>query len=446
MTTMRCPHCGTANRAGSNFCNNCGTDLRTEEDAVPLPPVHDDEPTQAPSSTIVRQDSPALPDGLAVDQPWLRQEPSAETSTPADEAAMVEDELAAPTSTSRRLVANVQGLLDPLRLFNESDDVADEPITLSVAKVAPIDAGLLRRLRGLMMSEPLLSDLNGSVSLPQPPRVRIAWLFWLVGLAVGLPIFLDFTGPSGAPRLWPGVTEAFTAIHDLPPNVPILLVWNYDPATAGEMDMLAEPLASHLLEERRSLLAVSLWPGGPATARRLFQQARLRLFRSQGLQLAAMDAPVLNVTYLPGGAATLPLLGQNLPSALNGQISPALLQPTQSMTTTPGLVVIVTAQAEDIQQWLEQAQPLNKIPVVAFTSAVADPILRPYFDSDQLRGLVSGFDGAYSYQALRLQSNNQGMSANLIRQVVAQNWGQLALFVVLLLGNLVGWWKGNEHG
>ena len=90
-------------------------------------------------------------------------------------------------------------------------------------------------------------------------------------------------------------------------------------------------------------------------------------------------------------------------------------------------------------------QPLNKLPVVAFTSAVADPVLRPYFDSEQLRGLVSGFDGAYSYQALRLQSSSQGMNPNLIQQVVAQNWGQLALLAVLVMGNLVGWWKGSGH-
>lgn len=443
MTTVRCPHCGTANRAGSNYCNNCGTDLRPEEATTALPQMSEETSTQAPT------DAPASPapesTGLVIEQPWLRQEPAPESTLSIDDAIRAEAELASSTPTTRRLVANVQGLLDPLRLFSESDDTADEPTNLTVAAVAPADATLLRRLRGLMNSEPLLSDLNVAISLPRLPSLRIPWLFWLIGLAVGLPIFLGLSSPLGAPRLWPGVTEAFTAIHDLPPNVPILLIWAYDPATAGEMDLLAEPLASHLLEERRPLLVVSLLPGGPATARRLFQQARLRLFGSQGLQVAARAAPALNVTYLPGGSAALPLLGQNLSGALSGQITPASLQTSQSITMTPGLAVIVAAQAEDVQQWVEQVQPLNKLPVVAFTSAVADPVLRPYFDSEQLRGLVSGFDGAYSYQALRLQSSSQGMSPNLIQQVVAQNWGQLALLAVLVMGNLVGWWKGSGH-
>ena len=28
MSSQLCPHCGTPNRAGSNFCNRCGADLR----------------------------------------------------------------------------------------------------------------------------------------------------------------------------------------------------------------------------------------------------------------------------------------------------------------------------------------------------------------------------------------------------------------------------------
>ncbi len=31
MSVIHCPHCGTTNRAGSNFCNRCGANLRSEE-------------------------------------------------------------------------------------------------------------------------------------------------------------------------------------------------------------------------------------------------------------------------------------------------------------------------------------------------------------------------------------------------------------------------------
>lgn len=147
-----------------------------------------------------------------------------------------------------------------------------------------------------------------------------------------------------------------------------------------------------------------------------------------------MSAPLEPARYveggfLPGGATVLALLAQNLSVGINGQPAPALAQ-------RPALIIVVAATGEAVQQWLELAQPLDKIPVVAFTSAGADPILRPYLDSGQLSGLVSGFDGAYAYQQLRTRPLSQAEATVYRRQLIFQNWGHLAFLVVIVLGNL----------
>jgi hypothetical protein len=102
------------------------------------------------------------------------------------------------------------------------------------------------------------------------------------------------------------------------------------------------------------------------------------------------------------------------------------------------LAVLFAARAEDVQIWLEQVQPLNDVAVVAVTSAGADPLLRPYLDSGQLTGLVSGFDGAYAYE--ELAGFSRPLAAEEVARVrlAAQNWGQLALLLILVLGNLAG--------
>ena len=46
------------------------------------------------------------------------------------------------------------------------------------------------------------------------------------------------------------------------------VLWAYDPATAGEMDLLSAPLLRHLLDRGAVLDVISLLPNGPATARR----------------------------------------------------------------------------------------------------------------------------------------------------------------------------------
>jgi hypothetical protein len=106
------------------------------------------------------------------------------------------------------------------------------------------------------------------------------------------------------------------------------------------------------------------------------------------------------------------------------------------MSVAPALVLVLAAQADDVQQWLELAQPLDHLPVVALTAAGAELLLEPYLDSGQLTGLVSGFDGAVAYQALRSTPLAIADEQTLQRQVVAQNWGQFALLAVILVGNL----------
>ena len=75
---------------------------------------------------------------------------------------------------------------------------------------------------------------------------------------------------------------------------------------------------------------------------------------------------------------------------------------------------------------------------MAVTSAGADPLLRPYLDSGQLVGLVSGFDGAYSYERLAGDSRSLDVEEQLRVRLAAQNWGQLALLLILVMGNLAG--------
>ena len=267
----------------------------------------------------------------------------------------------------------------------------------------------------------------------QWPALRLPWLFILLGLLVGIPIFMLFGRPVGAVQQWPGVVEAHTIVQNLAPNVPVLILWAYDPATADEMDLVALPLAAHLLDRQSQPIIVSLLPNGPATARRLFGRAIAGL---PGNQAQPERTRTLDGTFLPGGATVLPLLAQNLRIALVGQTEHSSVYLPNPLTQRPALAIVVAATAEDVQQWLEVVQPLQQIPVVAFTSAGADPILRPYLESGQLSGLVSGFDGAVAYQQLRTQPLSRGEETVYRLQLVFQNWGHLAFLLVIVLGNL----------
>ena len=270
-----------------------------------------------------------------------------------------------------------------------------------------------------MAEEPILAS-STPVRPPRDPSLWLPWVFWVIGLAVAVPVLLGLTRPAGEPRTWPGVAEAAAAIDSLPPQATVQVLWAYDPATAGELDLVAAPVLRQLLARGVQLDIVSLLPAGPATARRLVTRLQEEQ-RTQDLYRSAL--PPVNPRFLPGGATVLPLLG---------------LQ-------TADLAVVFAARAEDVQQWLEFVAPANRVPVVAVTAAGADPPLRPYWESGQLAGLVSGFDGAYALTRLDTELPTRVAEVRLRTQIVGENFALVALLGVILAGNLAALLSGRRR-
>lgn len=439
MAIMLCPHCGTSNRAGANFCNGCGTDLRepdrgrTRTPRTPSPERPDppqDAPAPAAPLRVRRprpQDTPPAEPPIAEPpasvEPWLRLDFSGEGQPPPP--AGTQDPIVPPEADDTRLVTGIQGLLTPIRVATNIGD--DDPVATTAAPATPLghleSAGPEEsRLLRTLLSEPPSLAAGTPHPRPWPPRnLRSPWLFALLAALIGIPVLMGGSNPGGTPIRLPGVVEAHAAIQSLPADTPVLVYWAYDPANAGELDLVMQPVMRHLLLRRARPAVISPLPGGPATAQRLLTRVRSGL-RPGDLALAADLGQPVTYTYLPGGAATLPLIVRD--SALAG------------VPASPGLVVVAAAQAEEVQHWLEQVQPLQRIPVIAVTAAGADPILRPYRDSGQLVGLVSGFDGGHAYTMLMDPFAEPDSMPELSRHLALQNWGQVALLAAIVLGNL----------
>lgn len=453
MSITHCPHCGTANRAGSNFCNGCGTDLR-ESAPPPQAPATDDEtpaavtPSDSPTPSLPEQTPPAQPpaaippvsDALT-DQPWLRLEFAGEDEE--DDADLDSESEVDSDSDSddvdfgegRRLVTAIQGLLTPIRIATNIPDDAPVPPARIVPTVDDLSNDQLRLIRGLMSEQPALVNYQVRPALRPPRPLRISWIFALLGLAVGLPAFLFLAGPVGEPHRWTGVEDAYLTIQAVAPGTLVVVYWAYDPATAGEIDLAMQPVMRHLLQRRARLAVVSTTPGGIATAERLIAQVRAEQ-GSTNLALAADLGQPITFAFLPGGAASLPLLARDPAVALLENIMVVTPEQREDLVSQPGLVIAAAPQAEDAQHWLEQAQALAHTPVIAVTAAGADPILRPYLDSNQLSGLVSGFDGAYAYRRLLDPFIAPENIPTLLPHIVLQNWGHFAVLAVIALGNL----------
>jgi hypothetical protein len=380
------------------------------------------------------------------ESPWLSS-PNAEATFDeperADDDAIYPDQ---PGEQPRRLISGIQGLLDPIRISSNlgAEELAEQGRVMVPLLTMP--AAQLRRIRALVAEDPILLEHRPPPVRTTQVRLRLPWLIALLILAVGLPTLLFFGAPVGQARHWPGVVEAHAAIDALPPASTVWIFWAYDPATAGEMDRVALPLASHLIERQAQATVVTLLPTGLATARRLWHRAAEPLVITEGVGVLNGRTSFVEAAYLPGGAAALALLAAAPAQALLGHTERAANWLALTTDQRPALTIVLAAHPEEVQQWLELVQTERQLPVLAFTGAGADPVLRPYLATGQLQGLVSGFDGAAAYQQLRDRGVAGSPSVRDTTQLIAQNWGHVALLLILLLGNLRALWLGDDRG
>jgi hypothetical protein len=442
VSVIRCTHCGTTNRAGSNFCNRCGTDLRTPSDlhdTAAAPADHTPTAPDTANNTAAEESRPT--DRIPTAPPSRTFGDTRSTTEPPPTTPLEADD-----ERPRRLVGNLQGLLEPIRITGNWGNDEPKGANNLMLPTLTANAAQLRRIRDLVAEEPTLLEHQPPRSHARQVRLRLPWLITLLTLAIGLPLLLVMTAPVGTPRYGPGVAEAYAAIDALPPDSTVWLFWAYDPATAGEMDLVAQPLVSHLLEREVQSSVISLLPTGLATARRVWASAAPTLMIDEGVGILNGRTAFVEAAYLPGGAPALALLAAAPAEALQGfTMRAAQWQPLMS-AQGPALMVVLAPHPEEVQQWLELIQPEVSRPVIAFTGAGAEPVLWPYLASGQLQGLVSGFDGGAAYQQLRDRRFANVPTPRYTMQLVAQNWGHVALILILLLGNLRALWLGGKRG
>ena len=449
MSTFDCPHCGYSNTDAAHFCEQCGTILAR------TPPPDSSAPTPAGPDTMAGERA-GLEGGQGSDEPVFGHSWPGPLAAGGEAGEDSEPDAPVPRDDGQPepLLGEFPGLLEPVdplefatagsRISELGKEEGQQPPSEAV------DEEDRRSLRELFSAEfplearaatetPRDSGANGQVGRGMPRRFQLEWLLLLVLIVAYLRATQAPPGGPG-PHALPGLPQAHRQIATLPPDSLVLVNWAYDPATAGEMDRVAQPVIEHLLLRGAKLIVVSQLPAGMASARRLIAKAEDAV-RQPGRSQVATNV-VIEAGFLPGGPASLPLLGvapaQTLP------LDPGWLDLKDRFTVAgldtadTFLNLVVAARTEDVRDWLEQVQPLNEGAVVAVTSAAADIPLRPYLQSAQLSGLVSGWDGgsAYRLRSERAASPEERTVAG--RLISGQNWGFAILIVAIFLGNLSG--------
>jgi hypothetical protein len=230
------------------------------------------------------------------------------------------------------------------------------------------------------------------------------------------------------------------------PDSVALVSFDFTAATQGEMDPLARAVIGRLLGQGMRLIAVSLEPEGAALAQATLDDVLADRGEDYG-------AKVINLGYLPGRVTAIRELasGQKSLAGLTDYKEGLTFASNQrtgwqaiNNLGQVDLIVTITDNPTTARWWVEQMEAAGPTDngdrsLLAVTSAIADPFLRPYRDSDQLNGLLSGINGAAAVEAAR---NNFGPARQMLD---SQSIAHLLIIILIAAGTVAGWMPAADE-
>jgi len=300
-----------------------------------------------------------------------------------------------------------------------------------------------------------LVDEEEQESPAVPKRgTRLAVFRWAIAavvlIAVSLPVITgspSFALPSLEPR---ELGALYSLVERIPAEQPVLVVFDYEPGYAGELEAVSGAFLDQIMGRGLLMASMSTRPTGPALALHAVEP----FVDDHGYE---NGQDIVHLGYLSGGPTAVQLFAINPREAvLEGFALPEEMQESGiSVWETPvlndvevlsdfGMVAVITADSESARVWAEQARPnMDDKPLVVVLSAGAEPLIRPYFESDdpKVGGILAGLPAAVAYE---LRNGRAGLAQE---RWDAFGTAMLAAELVLLAGAGYGiliWWRGRN--
>ena len=210
-------------------------------------------------------------------------------------------------------------------------------------------------------------------------------------------VFLGTQSMPVSAVLPPHVSSVSNAVAGIPSNSSVLIILDYEPALAGELEAVGGPMLDQmalLSRPRLSFLATS--PNSSALVDRLLRNTNISLPAPNGLDYQ-FGKDYLKLGYLPGGAS----------GVLEFVDSPVAALPSAGVNTFSeyAAVILLTDHSESARVWVEQLDARKQVdpslanqPLLVAASAQAGPLLQPYVSSRQITGLINGIADAARYE------------------------------------------------
>jgi hypothetical protein len=298
------------------------------------------------------------------------------------------------TLEARGALAGLQGVLPLVPGFTPTSKPKPYSIRLQASEEQQSQAELLEQI---LAAETAPVPIASFSALRASSGLRwfifiVIFMAVLAGLMLGTPIF---SLPLGVPR---EIGRAMEISRSLPQGAPVLVAFDFEAARVGEMEAAAAPFFDQMiLNSHPNLTFISTSQTGSLLAERFVAGPLADHYKNSGFNY-------LNLGYLPGGQLGIRAFALNPrgTNPLDIYLQPAWSSTPNELTSLPQLfmaMILVTDNADAARAWIEQTESAREnLPVVVITSAQAAPMIQPYFESQQVRGMVAGLYGGAVFE------------------------------------------------
>lgn len=265
------------------------------------------------------------------------------------------------------------------------------------------------------------------------------WVFLLMGLSVGIPILLQLRFPEKPTGL---AQSVFDEIESLQPGDKVMLAFDYDPASEGELGPMATAFVRHCAEKKLKMYFMCLWPVGP----QMIDQSIDNVIRSDFPNLVYGEDYV-NLGYKSGYEAVIKVIVTDLrqlytTDARGTNVDQIPMMSGIESVQDMDLVINVSAGYPGTKEWVQYGSTPypDTIRIVAGCTGVQAPQMYAYIPQ-QLPGLLGAIKGAAEYEKL-VQDKYGGDTPDPkylegIRRMGPQLIAHVLMIFLIIVGNVI---------
>ena len=268
------------------------------------------------------------------------------------------------------------------------------------------------------------------------------WIFLAMGLSIAVPILLKLRFPE-VPG--PMARATFDAIESIPAGSRVLLAFDYDPASAGELQPMANAMVHHCAARGHRIVFMALWPLGKQMADATIKDVLLE-FHPQ----YAYGTDYVQLGYKAGNEAVVKLMATDIPQQYSTDAAGAALASLPLVadvksTTDFKLVASISAGNPGAKEWVQYANSANPeaFKLVSGSTGVQVSQLLPYYPA-QMEGLLVAVKGAAEYEMLVTAAYPSADKPDLLAERLGQGRvrmgpqlvAHLLMIGLIILGNI----------